>query len=277
MAEGPTVLRWSRTLQGMAGRPFVRVDLPKKYEARAKALVGESLREAEPRGKNLLLHLSTGDTLRCHAMMYGTWRFGEPGMKTDKPDRAIRLRLRTKRAEAIFYNGPVVELIPAGGLATHPVLSKLGPDLLSASFDRDEAWRRLRRDPRREVADALLDQENVAGIGNIYKSEALFLAGLDPRRPMKNVRRAEVERVFDAIIGPMLRGAETGRLEVRPGALRAAGKTWVYGRRGRPCFRCGSKIERILQGRPTGLQRSTYYCPTCQPARRLRQEKIGLS
>ncbi len=263
MAEGHSILRWARSLQPLLGQPLVQVDLPRRWADRAANLPGQQLREIQTHGKHLLLHLSEGLALHCHAMMYGSWQFGKRGMNLRKPEKNVRVRLRTADHEAVFFNGPVVELLTAEELRTHKRLTSLGPDVLHPDFDRDQAWERLRDAQDRPIGDAVLDQRIVAGIGNIFKSEGLFLAGLDPRAAVKLIERAEIERLWDRLIPVMLENSRRPGLVVTlHRSLRRGGERyWAYRRTGRPCFRCNSMIEMVRQGE---LRRTTYFCRSCQ-------------
>lgn len=263
MAEGHSILRWARALRPLVGQQLIQVDLPRRWADRAAELPSQHLREIQTLGKHLLLHLSKGMALHCHAMMYGSWQFGKPGMKLQKPEKNVRLRLRAMNNEAVFFNGPVVELLTAEELQTHKRLASLGPDILHPDFDRDEAWERLQRAPGRPIGDALLDQTIVAGIGNIFKSEGLFLAGLDPRAAVASASRAQVERLWDLLIPVMLaNAARSGPVVTLNRNLRRVGERyWAYRRTGRLCFRCNSVIEMVRQGQ---LRRTTYFCRRCQ-------------
>lgn len=263
MAEGHSILRWARSLRSLLGQPLIQVDLPQRWAARAAALPGQYLREIQTHGKHLILHLSGGMSLHCHAMMYGSWQFGKPGMTLRKPEKNVRLRLRTVNHEAVFFNGPVVELLTAEELQAHKRLTTLGPDILHPDFDRDEAWQRLRRAADRPIGDALLDQGIVAGIGNIFKSEGLFLAALDPRAAVELTSRTQVERLWDLLVPVMLANAARSGpvVTLNRNLSRGAERYWAYRRTGRPCFRCNSIIEMVRQGE---LRRTTYFCGRCQ-------------
>lgn len=263
MAEGHTIICWAQALTPLVGEPFEVVQLPKRFKECALGLVGHHLRSVETWGKHLLLHLSDGRTIHCHAMMYESWQIGKVGMKLRKQVRHVRLRLRTVRHEAVFFHGPVVEVLTPKELAGHPRLKSLGPDLLSPKFDREEVWRRLKRERDREIGDVVLDQRIVAGIGNIYKSEGLFLAEMDPRRRVETLTTREIERLWEVLIPLMWLGANTrGPVTTVPERLQHSGdRNWVYRRRGEPCFRCGTAIVMFRQGE---LDRTTYYCPNCQ-------------
>lgn len=263
MAEGHAVVRWANALRALAKEPLVLVELPERYRGQANVLVGQHIREVETRGKHLLLHLSIGLTILCHAMMYGAWQVGRPGMALRQPARFVRLRLRTQLHEAVFFHGPVVDLLTPDQLANHRRLAALGPDLLKEDFNFEEAHRRVQAAGRREIGDVLLDQQVVAGIGNIFKSEGLFLGHIDPRRPAVSVTRPEADGLWQAV-RPMLIGAAQGQDPVvtLPSDLRRTGEHyWVYSRAQRPCFLCGCLVAMVRQGQ---LERASYFCPNCQ-------------
>jgi endonuclease-8 len=265
MAEGHAVVRWARALAPLVAAPLLVVTLPRRWGERGAALRGERITGVETRGKHLLLHVSNGETLHCHAMQYGSWQVGAPGMALRKAPKYIRLRLQTAGCEAVFYHGPIVELLTAAELAQHPALNALGPDLMATDFDREEAARRVAAAGARPIGDVVIDQRVMAGIGNSYKSEGLFLAGIDPRRLAASVSRTALDRLWDVVIPLMWQGTERfGRTVTTPPAHEQAGHwNWVYRRRGHPCLVCGTLIQMVRQG---DLQRTTYFCPRCQPA-----------
>lgn len=260
MSEGPNVIQWARSLRRLAGEPFEAVMLPGKYEGEAEALVGECIAAVDTHGKHVLIRLSDGRTLHCHGMLDGYWDVAAAGRVP--PQGTVRVRLQTSEHEALFLNSPVVELLTAEELASHRRLTALGPDVMSAGFDREEAWRRLRAADA-EIAEAIVDQTVVAGIGNIYKAEGLFLAGIHPARAAAEVSREEIEALWDAVIPLMWREAnDPGPWTTLPPELSETGEShWVYGRSGRPCLRCGVRIKFMRQGR---YRRATFYCPGCQ-------------
>ncbi len=261
MSEGPNVVQWARALRQLVDEPLEAVTLPPRYEQHEHSLVGCHITAVGTHGKHLLVRLPEGRTLHCHGMIDGYWRVAAAGA-LQKAEGTIRVYLRTARHEAAFFNSELVELLTPEELAAHPRLTALGPDVMSATFDRDEAWRRLRA-ARCEIAEAIVDQTVVAGIGNIYKAEALFLAGIDPKRPSAEVLRDEVEALWDAVIPLMWREADgIEPWSTLPPELSETGERHcVYGRSGKPCLRCGSRIRFIRQGR---YRRATYYCPHCQ-------------
>lgn len=263
MAEGHTVLRWARMLEPLVGRPIRSVKLPSRYVEQAALFNGQSIDAIETRGKHLLFHCSNNLIIHCHAMMYGSWQIGKPGMPIRKEEKYVRLRFLTVDLEAVFFHGPVVELLRTRDLETHGSLSALGPDILNPRFDSDEVWERLRIETTREIGDLIIDQNVVSGIGNIYKSEGLYLASINPRQQASEIPRDRLDRIWKIIKPLMWRGAmSNGFITTIPRHLRKGDeRNWVYRRRGRNCFRCGTKIEMIRQG---PLKRSTYFCPNCQ-------------
>lgn len=264
MAEGHAVVRWARALSPLVGEPLVHVEMPKRWGDRPRTLVGAHLTAVEPRGKHLLVPLSTGETLHTHAMQYGSWQVGAPGMVLRKKASYVRLRLVTHAHEAVFYHGPVVELLTAGELAAHGALLALGPDLMAPEIDRAEIFRRLAALGDRPLGDAVMDQRALAGVGNIFKSEGLFLARLDPRRPAASVSPEELGRFLDAVVPLMWKGTERfGRTVTVPPDVQATSGAahWVYQRKGKPCLACGMRVEVLPQG---DLGRKTYFCPACQ-------------
>ncbi len=161
---------------------------------------------------------------------------------------------------------PVVELLTAEELQAHKRLTALGPDILHPDFDRAEAWERLRRAEECPIGDALLDQRILAGIGNIFKSEGLFLAGLDPRVPLKLTSRSQLKRLWDRLIPVMLDNSRRSGLVVtlHRNLRRRGERYWAYRRTGRPCFRCNCMIEILPPGK---LRRTTYFFSRCQDNR----------
>jgi DNA-formamidopyrimidine glycosylase len=268
MAEGQLIVRWAQSLAPLAEEPLELVSVPRRWHERARDLPGQQITQITTHGKHLLIHLSGGMTIHCHALMYGYWQFGKPGMTLERTERNVRLRLRTANHEAVFYNGPVVELLTEEELMAHERLSALGPDLLHDDFDRDEAWRRAQSYPDRPIGDLILDQTVMAGVGNIYKSEGLFAAGIDPRKPTGQIPKDLFEELCDGLISIMRKNIPgTGEIVTLPFGVDGRGERyWVYRRRTKPCLKCGEPIQMVRQGE---YKRTTYFCPSCQkePAR----------
>jgi endonuclease-8 len=218
-------------------------------------LTGQTVTEVISRGKHLLIRTDKGLTIHTHLSMEGTWRV-RPAAERLRESHRIRLVLANDQRQAIGDQLGTVEVMPTG--QEERVVGHLGPDLLGPDWDQAEAVRRLRADPDRPAGEALLDQRNLAGIGNVYKSEVLFLRGIRPSRPI-----GEIEDL-DAVVSlarRMLDANKTRLDRVTTGVRGRGQQTWVYGRRGQPCRRCGTPIRWATHG-----DRITYWCPSCQPA-----------
>jgi endonuclease-8 len=213
-------------------------------------LGGRAVSRVATYGKHLFLHFDGGLVIHSHLGMTGRW--GVYASESRSLGRAW-LVLRADGQEVIEFDGPVLELLTEGRVRFDQRLSALGPDVLATDFDAERFIGRLRADdPTRTIGDALLDQRNVAGIGNIWKAEGCWEAGVDPWRAVKRVSDGEAIAIITAIRPRMSRSASLG-----PRAIDAR----VYGRPRRPCPRCGTQIEARGQG---DANRTTYWCPGCQ-------------
>jgi endonuclease VIII len=243
MPEGDSLARAARRLQVLVGER-VEVETPHPRAA-VKRLVerldGRRLLSVEAAGKNLLLRFEDGVVLRSHLRMSGRWQ-----VRT-RDSRPLGGRpwlvLRGAEREAVLWNGPVLEL-------DDRAVRRLGPDILAEPPDLDAMTANLRREPRRAVGDALLDQRLVAGIGNVWRAEALWEARVSPWRPLSEVSDDELRAVLEAAHELMTAAVETGSDRRR-----------VYRRAGRGCRRCGTPIEARGQG---DANRTAYWCPACQ-------------
>ncbi|MFN2387263.1 MAG: Fpg/Nei family DNA glycosylase [Thermoanaerobaculia bacterium] len=263
MPEGDTILRAARALEkAIGGREITAFHSPLPRLSGVH-LAGRRVEKVEARGKNLLVRLDDGSALLSHMRMTGSWHLYRPGEAWRKPARQARAVLETTEFVAVCFNAPVLELLSERQLARHAGVAQLGPDILeSGRFDFAEARRRLRERNAAPIGEALIAQRAVAGIGNIYKSEALFLSGMDPFRTVAELEDAELEALLTRA-----RELMSANLGGRPRAARASlegGRYWVYGRSGQPCRRCGTRIRMRRQGL---AGRSTYWCPTCQPGK----------
>ncbi len=230
-------------------------------------VVGHEIQAVEAVGKNLLIRFDGDLELRTHLRMNGSWHRYRPGERWRRPPARARLVLEVPGAVAVCFDAPVVELFEQRAEGLHPALSRLGPDLLDPGFDRDEALRRLRDPVRadRTIAEALLDQRALAGIGNVYKAETLFVERVSPFARVGELDDATLGRLVDTARRLLLANVEQrrGPERVTTGSRARGESLFVYGRRGRPCRRCGTRIESVTQG--TDLPRVTYWCPRCQP------------
>lgn len=251
MAEGDTVLRAARRIDQALGGAEVGIATPspRGRVAGLERLDGRRLETVEARGKHLLLEF--GDlVLHSHLGMSGSWQVYRRGAAWRKPPGAAWAVLRGGEWEAVQFGGPTLRVLRAGAVHLDPQLASLGPDIMADDFDPGEAVHSLRARPELELGETLLDQRRVAGIGNIFKSEACFAARLDPWRPITELSDADLERVLLAAREAMQAAVADGR---HPRA--------VYRQSGRPCPVCGSRIVARGQG---DANRTTYWCPQCQ-------------
>ena len=272
MPEGDTIFRTARTLQrALAGAEvtgftsvypaLTRIDVDSPLRGR----VIESVR---PMGKHLLMTFSADLILHTHMRMHGSWHVYRPGERWQRPARDMRIVLETARIVAVAFNVPVAEFLSGRELSRHPTLQALGPDLTDPEFDPAHVIARIRGHGAEPMHDLLLNQRVVAGIGNVFKSEVLFDAGVDPFMSAAGVPDEVLFRVLEiarkqiamniAPPGATL-GVATGRRTT--GSLDPNATLWVYGRAGKPCRKCGA----VVQSRVTGVEgRLTYWCPHCQ-------------
>jgi endonuclease VIII len=257
MPEGDVGWYTARRLDAaLAGRALTRSDFRVPRLATAD-LTGDVVTETASRGKHLLTRTQSGLTVHTHLRMDGTWRV-RPAAEPIRNSHRIRLVLANDDWQAVGYQLGVVELIRTRD--EPQITGHLGPDLLGADWDCAEAVRRLNAQPDRAIGEALLDQRNLAGIGNFYATEMLFLRGISPWRPVGDVAN------LDALVelGQRLLEANKGRIgQVTTGSRRRGEQTWAYGRAYQPCRRCGTKIERGEQG-AAGEERVRFWCPACQ-------------
>jgi endonuclease-8 len=260
--EGDTVWLSAQRMHGaLAGRALTRSDFRVPQLATVD-LAGRTVLEVVPRGKHMLTRLEGGTTLHTHFRMDGTWHLYRPGDRwTGGADWQVRVVLANAEWEAVGYRLPVVELLPTA--EEDRAVGHLGPDLLDDGFDAAEAVRRLAADPAREVGMALLDQRLLAGLGNLYRCEVLFLRGLTPWLPVGEVPD------LPALVATSRRliRANRGHWEqTTTGSLRRGEDHWVFERTGKPCRRCGTRVVSAEQGEAP-YARLTYWCPHCQPGR----------
>jgi len=256
--EGDTVYVTCRRLhQALAGRPVTRFDLRVPKLALAD-LTGTGITEVAPVGKHILMRFDNGQTLHSHLRMDGSWRVGRA---SDRPrGRDFELRALVGNTEWLAAGFLLHDLALLPTPAEHEVVGHLGPDLLSPDYDQQEALRRFAGQPDRQIAEALLDQRLVAGIGNVYKSELLFLHRTSPYLAVREVADlpgilTDARRLLNGNLGDFNRSTTGWR---QPGR-----QYWVYGRGGKACLRCRSAIRR--DGTLERLDdRVTYYCPSCQ-------------
>jgi endonuclease-8 len=272
MPEGDTLFRTAAGLRPhLVGRVVTaaRARLP---GPRIGLVVGSTVTAVEAAGKNLLVRFDNGLEIRTHLGMRGSWHRYRSGEPWRRPPARAALVLEVARTVAVCFDAPTVELLEVRAERLQAPLAGLGPDLAADDFDRGEALRRI-GDPAqrsRPIADVLLDQRVLAGVGNVYKSEILFIERVDPVAPAGSLGAAVLERIVDRARALLLANrGQAGRVTTGPagggpvagGRSGRSGRLWVYGRAGRPCRRCGT---RILARRHGELPRTTYWCPRCQ-------------
>lgn len=222
------------------------------------------------------MRFSGGDILRTHMRMSGSWHVYRPGERWQRPFHEMRIIIANAAFEAIAFNVPVAEFTTAAALATSDPVARLGPDLLSPAFDAAEALARLQALGYETIADALLNQQVMAGVGNVFKSEVLFVRGVHPFTPVAALDPVTLAAIIDTartllranVVESASRGRGGGSSIVTYRGMRTTTRSsdprtrlWVYGRAGEPCRRCGTAIAISKEGADARL---TYWCPRCQ-------------
>jgi formamidopyrimidine-DNA glycosylase len=256
--EGDTVFLAARRLrQVLAGRMLTRTDFRVPRHATVD-LTGRTVGEVVSRGKHLLIRVDPDVTVHTHFRMEGTWRTFRAGQPwRGGPQWQVRIVLSNSEFDAVGYRIPVIDVVRRNSEVD--LVGHLGPDLLGPDWDADEAMRRLAEQPDGTIGEALLDQRNLAGIGNLYKTELCFLRGTSPWTP---VRDAGDLRTWVVLAHRLLNANVGGHPQSTTGDTHPARRTWVYGRR--TCLRCGGPVLRGEQG-AAPWDRVTYWCPHCQP------------
>jgi len=263
MPEGDTIFRTAASLRRwLVGRTLTAARSAADGVAVGR-LVGQTVDGVEAQGKHLLIRFSGGSVLHTHMRMTGSWHVYPAGEPWRRSPRQARVVLQAGDRVAVCFKAPVIELLSGGGERNHPSLRRLGPDVLVPSTldpSTVRARARARAGSSPTVGELLLDQQVVAGIGNIYRCETLFLCRVAPRTRSATVDDA----VLDALV------ATASRL-MSANAAGSAGvartfdgppeRTWVYRRAGRPCRRCGTAVRSEVLGHQA---RTVYWCPACQ-------------
>ncbi len=258
MPEGDTLFRTAAGLRPHLVGRMVTAARARRPGPQIERVVGTTIEAVESQGKNLLIRFDNGLELRTHLRMNGSWHRYRPGERWRRPEARARLVIEVPGAVAVCFDAPVVELFEQRAEGLHPAISALGPDLLDPEFGdaaADEVLRRL-RDPVRTattISEALLDQRALAGIGNIWRNEALFVERTDPFATVASLDDDRLRR----LVG-------TARRLLTESASLAPGRQpmRVYRRSGRPCPRCGTLIRSAPHA--TDIPRTTYWCPRCQ-------------
>ncbi|MFJ2773038.1 Fpg/Nei family DNA glycosylase [Streptomyces sp. NPDC087300] len=261
MPEGDTVHQAARRLHtALAGRGITRCDLRVPKLATVD-LTGRAVLDVTPRGKHLLTRVEGGLTLHSHLRMDGSWRVYAPGERwRGGPGHQIRAIIGNTEHIAVGYRLPVLELLRTAD--EDKAVGHLGPDLLGPDWDPDRALTNLLAAPERPLGEALLDQRNLAGIGNIYKSELCFVLGVTPWLPVGELTEDTAARL-PALAKKLLEANRDRPSRTTTGRPRPDQRLYVYSRAPRPCLRCGTPVRTAEQG-DGSRSRPTYWCPTCQ-------------
>lgn len=256
MPEGDTVHRAAAKLDAaLAGEVVTRFDIRVPGSATAD-LRGETVHAVVPRGKHLLARIGAY-TLHSHLKMEGLWHVYRPGERWRRPAFKARAIVGVAGADAVGFDLAMVEVLPTADEGR--IVGHLGPDPLGPDWDAAEAARRLSADAR-PAHVALLDQRNVAGFGNVYANEILFVRGIAPTTPATEI---DADAVLD--LGTRMIRANLPRSErTFTGDSRAGRRMWVYGREGKPCRRCGTIVRATTLGATATSERNVFWCPRCQ-------------
>ena len=250
MPEGDTIFRAAATLnRALAGSIVTKFETQLPALAR-EDIVGRRIEFARASGKWLQIGFSGDLVLLTHMLMSGSWHIYRPGERWQKSRYHMRVVIETRSIVAVAFNVPIAEFHTANSLSRRHGLHQLGPDILGPNFDEQGAVENLANHPDLEIGVALLAQSILAGIGNMFKSEACFLAGVNPFEPIANLSTLQLTGVVSAARKIMVESVTSTR-----------GPLWVYRRHGEPCRKCGRPIESRKQGSDA---RTSFWCPDCQ-------------
>jgi endonuclease-8 len=262
MPEGDTLHRTAHTLNRVLGKQTltrVRSSVPDIAQAE---LAGHVVEEVTALGKNLLVRFDDGRVLHTHLKMRGSWHVYRPGERWQRPEHQARVVLEVSDALAVCFAAPTVRLLAANAAAADAYLTGLGPDLIPDQFDEAEAVIGLAVLAELPIGQAVMTQTALSGIGNIYKSETLFLCKINPFLTVAQLGTAaltQIVRTARDLLRKNARPESVQRTTTTPSSN--PGQYWVYKRSGRACRVCGELVCMQRQGE---LHRSTYYCPACQ-------------
>ena len=274
MPEGDTIFRSARALgralEGKLVTGFETALAPLASVNDNTPVAGRMVEKVEARGKWLLVYFSNALVLVTHMLMSGSWHIYKAGERWRRPRSSMRAVIRTADYEAIAFDVPVAKFHTARTLERNTMIPKLGPDLLGKGFSEDEATARILARPDEEIAVVLLNQQVMAGLGNVFKSEICFLCQVHPFRLVSSLTPDEIACLVDQsrkLLALNVADGVRDGIITYSGARRTTGNSdpgsrlWVYGRQGQPCRRCGT----VILSRKQGTQaRSTYWCPECQ-------------
>ena len=261
MPEGDTLHQAATRLEPLVGRRAVRVAGSHRVViARGRRLAGHTVSSVVARGKHLLIGFDHGWSLRTHLAMTGSWQLYRSGERWRISPGKARVIIETNDVVAVCFAAPTVQIGPNTDI--HTALDHLGPDLIHDEVDWGHVVQRARTSNMATAADLLLDQTVMAGIGNVYKSETLYLERLHPMTVVHLLDDVTIQRCGERAQRLLLANRDRPQ-RTTTGRHGRDATTWVYGRAGKPCRRCGDMI--VIDGRRAD-ERLTYWCPTCQPA-----------
>ncbi|MEJ7797228.1 MAG: DNA-formamidopyrimidine glycosylase family protein [Solirubrobacteraceae bacterium] len=256
MPEGDTIHYAARRIRPLVVGLVPEIAHPSprlRGERWPEKLVGRAVSTVDTHGKHLFVRFDGGLTIHSHLRMTGSWGTYRDGQRWRRAARRAWLVLRTERGEVVQFDGPLLELLTESRTRSDRRLAQLGPDVLAAQLDERGFLRRLREDdPTRSIGDALLEQRTLAGIGNLWKCEGCFAAGIDPWRPIAAVSDEEALAIVHATRPRMAQSALDGMQDLH---------RVIYAKAGQPCPRCGEPIRSRGQGDDN---RVTYWCAGCQ-------------
>jgi endonuclease VIII len=276
MPEGDTIFRTARTLdRALAGKPVTAFrstyPLLMRFDDETP-LAGQSVESVEARGKWLLMHFSGGGILVTHMLMNGSWHIYRHGERWQQPNANMRIVIENSDYVAVGFRVPVAEMHTAESLRRNHKIPTADRDVLRPDFNAAAACTRMATHENEEIGDVLMNQRVLAGVGNVFKSEICFVTGVNPFCRVDALAENQLQALVTAaqhLISSNILD-DSGDVIVTYGGRRrrtthesdASASLWVYGRQGKPCRKCGEKIQLRLQGRNARL---TYWCPYCQP------------
>ena len=260
MPEGDTIFWTAARLRPLLQGQTILAARSRVPGLAADALVQRTVQSVEARGKHLLIGLDNRSTIHSHLGMHGAWHVYARGETWQKAEWQAALVVEVPGAVCVCFHPQILELLTAAQLQRHAHLSQLGPDLLGDNIEEAEVLRRFRGHNPIPIGEAVMNQTIVCGIGNVYKSEVLFIARVHPFQTVGTLSDEQILQIVRTAIECMQRNLDGYPRRTRLGL--SGGRTWVYGRQGKRCFVCGEPIRLRRQGE---LGRTTCWCPRCQP------------
>jgi len=274
MPEGDTIFRAARTLnRALAGHVVTRFETQLPQLSRIDEdhpIAGRTIERVDATGKWMRIWFSGDLLLLTHMLMSGSWHIYRPGEAWQQPRIRMRVAIHTADFVAVAFQVPIAEFHTAESLSRHRSVQNLGPDVLASDFDEETAAARLRENPSVEIGEALLQQSIVSGLGNVFKSEVCFAAGVNPFDPVKKLSDSQLLSLMHharRFLQSNVTDASGGKIVTYTGPRRTTGRVneserlWVYKRAGEPCRNCGTPILSRKQGI---YARVIFWCPRCQ-------------